>query len=125
MDRKIGGERVCSSTVARWEGDESRTSGEAGSAEATWRKGTESGGLEMTLLVLLDQPRMNERKWIHTGVVKGIHKQSSLARSETCRPVDGWPGKVDAWQDRVGSGWVEVGSDLLRNDSMEGGIAVR
>ena len=44
----------------RWEGDQSRTSGNAGLVEAVWREGTGTGGLGMTLLVSPNQPSMNK-----------------------------------------------------------------
>ncbi len=66
--------------VTRWEGGESRTSGKASLVEAVRMDGRRTGRLEMMLEMSLDQPRMHEEKWIHTGIVKDIRRR-----------VDGWP----------------------------------
>ena len=58
---KVGAACVCAFTLARWEWDESRTSGKAGLVQAVRREGRGSGGLRMTMLVSPNQPSMNKR----------------------------------------------------------------
>ena len=52
------------------------------------------------------------------------HSRAELAKVNVQARRRG-AGKVDTRPDRVGGGWLKMDSDLIRNDSVEGGIAVR
>ena len=76
----------------RWEGDQSRTSGKASLVEAVRREGRGTGGLWMTLLMLLDQLSVTKDPEEDTYPRSEGHSRAELSRqSERAGvPTGGW-----------------------------------